>query len=129
MKRFLFAFCPLILFSCSKKEETSSSGSMDMSTQAPETAQPKVTGDQTKPGYQLISSSDCMSCHKDNAKFIGPSYKEIADKYSVQDEAYLAEKIIEGGSGVWGQVPMQAHPQISKEEAKKMVEYILTLKK
>ncbi|MEN2435057.1 c-type cytochrome [Weeksellaceae bacterium A-14] len=131
MKKLLPAVLLLLLFSCSKKEESSSipdMGNMMDSSKKTE-SKPAVTGDQSLAGYQMIGSSDCMSCHKDNAKFIGPSYKEIADKYTLQDEAYLADKIIEGGSGVWGQVPMQAHPGISKEEAKKMVEYILSMKK
>ena len=87
------------------------------------------SGDQNLPGYAKINRSDCLSCHKDSEKFVGPSYSEIAQKYSEKDAELLASKIIDGGKGVWGEVPMQAHPQISKEDAKKMVEYILSVKK
>ncbi|GAB0157442.1 hypothetical protein CHRYSEOSP005_27170 [Chryseobacterium sp. Alg-005] len=80
-------------------------------------------------GDQIIETLDCTGCHAVNERMIGPSYQEIADKYSEKDIELLASKIIEGGSGVWGSVPMQPHPQVSKEDAKKMVEYILTLKK
>jgi cytochrome c len=72
---------------------------------------------------------DCSGCHAVNERMIGPSYQEIADKYSEKDMELLASKIIEGGSGVWGSVPMAPHPQVSKEDAKKMVEYILSQKK
>ncbi|AYO58313.1 cytochrome C [Chryseobacterium sp. 6424] len=80
-------------------------------------------------GLALIEGADCLTCHKTDARLVGPSYQEVADKYSEADMDYLAEKIIEGGQGVWGQIPMTPHAGMSKENAKKMVEYILTLKK
>ncbi|SDI40166.1 cytochrome c [Chryseobacterium taeanense] len=80
-------------------------------------------------GEQLVGSLDCSGCHSLSEKMIGPSYQEIAGKYSDKDIELLASKIIEGGSGVWGNVPMTPHTQVSKEEAKKMVEYILRQKK
>lgn len=123
MTRFIPLLALALLCACSKKTEPE--------TEIPAPEAPKISvaeGNKNLPGFALISSSDCMSCHKDNGRFIGPSYAEIAGKYSEADAAYLAEKIIEGGSGVWGQIPMQAHPQISKDEAKQMVEYILSMK-
>lgn len=80
-------------------------------------------------GLVLIEGADCLTCHKTDARLVGPSYQEVADKYSEADMDYLADKIIEGGQGVWGQIPMTPHAGMSKENAKKMVEYILTLKK
>lgn len=80
-------------------------------------------------GLALIEGADCLTCHKTDARLVGPSYQEVADKYSEADMDYLADKIIEGGQGVWGQIPMTPHAGMSKENAKKMVEYILTLKK
>ena len=79
-------------------------------------------------GKVLIDKSDCLTCHKIDAKLIGPSYQEVAIKYKDQKEAVdvLAEKIIKGGSGVWGRVPMLAHSTLSQEDAKKIVEWILT---
>ncbi len=82
-------------------------------------------------GGQLIANSDCLSCHKENQKIIGPSYQDVAAKYEATEENInmLAGKIIKGGSGVWGEIPMTAHPQISENDAKEMVKYILALKK
>lgn len=81
-------------------------------------------------GAQLISESDCLTCHKVNDKLIGPAYKDIAKKYSKTDKdvAYLAGKIIKGGSGVWGDIPMTPHPAVGEEDAKEMAKYVLSLK-
>lgn len=80
-------------------------------------------------GRQLIQKSDCKACHMDDARIIGPSYLEVAEKYEENDTTitYLANKIIQGGSGNWGEVPMTPHPQHSQEEAEEMVKYILSL--
>ncbi len=80
-------------------------------------------------GLALIEGADCLTCHKVDAKLVGPSYQEVADKYTHADIDKLAQKIIDGGVGTWGQIPMTAHAGMSKDNAKKMVEYILTLKK
>ncbi|MBW8359720.1 MAG: c-type cytochrome [Weeksellaceae bacterium] len=80
-------------------------------------------------GLALIEGGDCLSCHKVDTKLVGPSYQEVADKYNEADIDQLATKIIDGGKGVWGEIPMTPHAGMSRENAKKMVEYILTLKK
>jgi cytochrome c len=77
---------------------------------------------------ELIAGSDCLTCHKVRDKLIGPSYEEIAKKYTSKDIDTLASKIIKGGSGNFGSVPMTAHPSIPKEDAKEMVKYILSIK-
>jgi cytochrome c len=81
------------------------------------------------PGKSLIDKSDCKSCHLLNERSAGPGYKEVAAKYSHDKDAVdkLAAKIIKGGAGVWGTTEMAAHPQISVDDAKKMVAYILSL--
>jgi cytochrome c len=81
-------------------------------------------------GKQLIAQSDCLGCHKEQEKLIGPSYAAIAKKYENTPEniSLLGGKIITGGKGVWGEIPMTPHPQISQENAEEMVKYILTLK-
>lgn len=81
-------------------------------------------------GAQLISSSDCLSCHKEKIKIIGPAYEDVAKKYDATEKniEMLAGKIIEGGSGVWGDIPMTPHPALSKSDAEEMVRYILSLK-
>jgi cytochrome c len=122
-KLFLTGCLGLLIFSCSKKENTPIDASSSETTVISESAKNNLSGD------QIMETLDCSACHSANEKMIGPSYQEIAEKYSDKDIELLASKIIEGGSGVWGNVPMAAHPQVSKEDAKKMVEYILTLKK
>jgi cytochrome c len=81
-------------------------------------------------GLELVSKSDCLTCHKIEEKLTGPAYKEIAQKYAGADTAvaYLSKKIITGGSGVWGTIPMTPHPQISQADAEAMAKYVLLLK-
>jgi cytochrome c len=82
-------------------------------------------------GELLIVKSDCIGCHNKENKIIGPSYLDIAAKYPSNDEniALLAGKIIKGGKGVWGTIPMTPHTKITEDEAKAMASYILSLKK
>ncbi|WEK20864.1 MAG: c-type cytochrome [Candidatus Pedobacter colombiensis] len=80
-------------------------------------------------GKLLISKSDCFACHKPEGKLVGPSYADIAAKYTATEAnvTLLSGKIIKGGSGNWGTIPMAAHPKITQVEAKKMVKYVLSL--
>lgn len=86
---------------------------------------------QQSEGEKLISKMDCVGCHKLDKKLIGPSYVDIAKKYDLNDKNinYLSTKIIKGGSGVWGAIPMAAHSTLVKDDAKKIAKYILSLKK
>ncbi|NJM26516.1 MAG: carbohydrate-binding protein [Bacteroidia bacterium] len=81
------------------------------------------------PGKVLMDESDCKSCHLIDKKSAGPAYLDVANKYKGQrgSSDYLAAKIIKGGAGVWGTTEMAAHPQISVDDAKKMVDYIFSL--
>lgn len=81
-------------------------------------------------GEQLISGSDCLTCHKVDAKIVGPSYVDVANKYEATEAniEMLAGKIINGGSGSWGEIPMAPHAALSTDDAKEMVKYILSLK-
>jgi cytochrome c len=81
-------------------------------------------------GLELIAKSDCLTCHKVSEKLTGPAYKDVAAKYENTDEnvAMLAAKVIKGGSGVWGTIPMTPHPQLSEADAKQMVKYVLLLR-
>jgi cytochrome c len=81
-------------------------------------------------GKRLMDLSDCKSCHMTDKKSIGPSYLDIAAKYprNRENTNVLSAKIIKGGGGVWGEQAMAAHPQISESDAKKMVDYIFSLK-
>ena len=80
-------------------------------------------------GKRLIELSDCKSCHAIDKKSIGPAYIDVAKKYKgvFQAEGKLANKIIKGGGGVWGEQAMSAHPQLKDSEATDMVRYILSL--
>jgi cytochrome c len=78
-------------------------------------------------GRLIMDETDCKACHAVNIKVNGPSYEEIAARYSVKDKNYLIDKIIKGGSGVWGETMMSAHPQLEVSEVGKIVDYILSL--
>lgn len=82
-------------------------------------------------GLEKLKTSDCTSCHMVERKIVGPSYAEVAAKYESTEEnvTMLATKVIQGGVGVWGEVPMPAHPGLSEEDAKDMIRYVLLLKK
>lgn len=81
------------------------------------------------PGKLLIAESDCKSCHLVDQKSAGPSYRDVAKRYAkdVRATEVLSDKILNGGSGNWGEVAMAAHPQLTKGQAVQMVEYILSL--
>jgi cytochrome c len=78
----------------------------------------------------LAQKKNCMACHAVDKKLVGPSYKEVATKYAGQKDAVdkLAQKVIKGGSGVWGPVPMPANAPVSEAEAKTLVAWILEQK-
>jgi cytochrome c len=78
----------------------------------------------------LATSKNCMACHGVDKKIVGPAYKDVAAKYKTDKAGAdkLATKIMKGGSGVWGQVPMPANTQVSEADAKKLVAWILSLK-
>ncbi|MDG1573446.1 ThuA domain-containing protein [Robiginitalea sp. M366] len=82
-------------------------------------------------GKALTQSLDCKSCHKENEASIGPAYNLVSAKYQEgrrnTNLRYLMEKIQQGGSGVWGEVVMPAHPDVSTEEARQIATYILSL--
>jgi cytochrome c len=79
---------------------------------------------------QLATAKNCMACHAIDKKLVGPSYKDVAAKYAGQKDAAdkLEAKVLKGGSGVWGPVPMPANAQVTPAEAKKLVAWILTQK-
>lgn len=77
----------------------------------------------------LAQKKNCMACHAVEKKVVGPAYKDVAKKYAGQDvTAKLASKVRQGGSGVWGAIPMPANPQVSDAEAKQLVAWVLSLK-
>jgi cytochrome c len=78
----------------------------------------------------LAKSKNCMACHAADKKLVGPSYKDVAKKYAGDAKALdmLATKIIKGGSGVWGAIPMPANPQVSEADARKLAAWVLSQK-
>jgi len=78
----------------------------------------------------LAQKKNCMACHAIDKKLVDPSYKDVAAKYAGQKDAVdkLAQKVVKGGSGSWGAVPMPANPQVTEAEAKQLVGWILTQK-
>jgi cytochrome c len=79
----------------------------------------------------LEAQNDCKTCHQIDDKITGPPFRDIANKYAGMPDTivnHLANKVISGGSGVWGQILMTPHPALSQEDAEAIVRYILLLK-
>ena len=78
----------------------------------------------------LAKSKNCLACHSADKKIVGPAYKDVAKKYATQKDAVamLATKIMKGGAGVWGPVPMPANTQVNEAEAKKLAAWVLAMK-
>ena len=115
----------LTFISCGQKEKKTGE---DYGTPTEEpAAQTKV--DVIAQGESLVKASDCKTCHHAINKIIGPSHTDVAKKYDFTEAnvKMLAEKIIKGGTGVWGQIPMTAHTDISQADAEKMARYVLSL--
>ena len=85
---------------------------------------------ESTPGLMLAQQQNCMSCHSVNRPFMGPALHDVAAKYASRTDAatYLAHKIIDGSTGVWGQVPMPANTQLTPDQAATLAGWILTLK-
>ena len=79
---------------------------------------------------ELAQAKNCLACHAMDSKVVGPGFNEVAAKYAGDKgaAATLATKIIAGGSGVWGAIPMPANPQVKEADAKKLAAWILGLK-
>jgi cytochrome c len=78
----------------------------------------------------LAKAKNCLACHAVSNKLVGPAYKDVAAKYAGQKgaEDKLVQKVMKGGSGVWGPVPMPANPQVSEAEARSLVKWVLSQK-
>ena len=82
-------------------------------------------------GEQLAKAMKCYACHAVDEPLIGPPYKAVAARHKAEDkalmEAILARKIIHGGGGTWGVVPMVPNEHVSEENAHKLAKWILSL--
>ena len=118
----------IVLMACGGNKESKSG-------EAATTANASSNNLSSNPDYQkgiaLVGKSDCLTCHKVDEKNIGPAYRDVAAKYENTDAnvKMLAEKIIKGGSGNWGAIPMTPHPALSQEDAEALAKYVLLLKK
>jgi cytochrome c len=139
MKKYLIILSSAFLFACGNEggdKTTTKTDTPATTADAGATAQPSFPAGITQADYdkglQLIAGSDCLTCHQINQKSPGggPPYVEVAKKYEATDDniKMLAGKIITGGSGVWGTIPMTPHDGLPEEDAKTMVKYIMTLK-
>lgn len=128
MKKYLMICGLIAVASCSKEQANPDMDSNVMLEEPAVTVVDSAAAGKHE-GLALIEGADCLTCHKMDVRVVGPSYQEVADKYTEGDLDMLANKIIEGGKGNWGEIPMTPHAGMSKENAKKMVEYIMTLKK
>ncbi len=128
MKRILFLSGVIVLLiSCSGN--SSSSDPFEAKKQAD--AQNAAAHPELAKGKELIANNQCLTCHKEDEKLIGPAYKDVAKKYAGMPDTiitYLASKIIAGGKGTWGDVLMTPHPTLSKDDAETIVKYILSLR-
>ena len=136
MKRILLTSAVALLFiacggSGTEKKDAASAETTSEAAEAATAATTLSDHPDYEKGLALVAGSDCLTCHKVDEKIIGPSYREVANKYDNTEAnvKMLAEKIIKGGKGVWGEVEMTAHPAITQADAEQMVKYILLLKK
>ena len=107
-----------------KEEKTEESGDY-------EAAEPEKASDDDliAQGKALVDASDCKTCHHSTNKIVGPSHTDVAKKYEFTraNITLLAGKIKNGGSGVWGEIPMSPHADLSQGDAEKMAMYVLSL--
>ena len=92
-----------------------------------------LVGAGTAPAFanaELAQKKNCMACHAIDKKLVGPAYKDVATKYVGQKDAVdkLTQKVMKGGTGAWGVIPMPANPQVTEAEAKQLVQWVLTQK-
>lgn len=127
MKRVLISFFALaILVACTN------SSSKEKNNKTANTVKDNSTNPDYQNGLALVAKNKCMTCHTIDDPLTGPPYREVAKKYADMPDtivSHLASKIISGGNGIWGQIFMTPHPDISKSDAEAMVKYILLLNK
>ncbi len=133
-KTFIVIACAALIASCGNGGDTKTDKKDTAATAAPAAA-PAVSAGSEK-ALEMIGSSDCTTCHRlekaSAGAAIGPAYSDVAAKYAPAADSTidrLVKKVISGGSGVWGAVPMTPHPALKEADAKEIVKYILTLKK
>jgi cytochrome c len=125
MKKIICLIAIVALASCGGKKEN-----VQTEEYASEADKPKASSAaQIAEGEALIKASDCKTCHHATNKIIGPAHLDVAKKYEFNEAnvKLLAGKIINGGQGVWGEIPMTAHVGMTQTDAEKMARYVLSL--
>lgn len=133
MKKLLIVSAVAMLFIACGGSGTENKDAAKEEPKKEEAAAPSISDDPVyQEGLALVAKPEnlCLTCHKINEKVIGPSYRDVANKYDNTPEnvKLLAEKVVKGGSGVWGDVAMVPAPGLKIEDAEKMVKYILLLR-
>ena len=132
-KSFIIFGLALAISACGNNKQSNGSGTDTTITTTTTTSSSQNTSVAVKDtlGAALIQKNDCLTCHKLDQKIIGPAYTDVANKYTASPAVIytLANKIIKGGSGNWGNIAMSPHPNLSITDAQEMVKYILSLKK
>jgi cytochrome c len=127
-KQIVFAIAMVMVIASCGSKKTESTNTEDYGT-PDESAAPVASVDVVAQGESLVNASDCKTCHHKTNKIIGPSHTDVAVKYDFTQAnvTLLASKIISGGTGVWGEIPMTPHADISLVDAEKMARYVLSL--
>ena len=123
MKAIIFLVLAACIISCG--------GNSGKDTTTTSTTKEEVKDPEAAKGLELITRSDCFTCHKLTEKNIGPAYADVAKKYKTLNDATMdsiVTQIMKGGKGKWGNVPMMPHPAITKEDAQLMAHYIMSIK-
>lgn len=130
MKKLLIAFTSVVFIISCNNSSTDTGGTDKKSAETSTSPAKEEKDPEAEKGLTLVAQSDCLTCHKLTEPFTGPAYADIAKKYKGEEGVIdsLAEKVIKGGSGVWGEIPMTPHPALSKEDAKAMIHYVLSVK-
>ena len=132
MKKYFVTVAALAIIAACNSGTTT--GSSSDSASGATTAAPAADDVTANPDYQkglaLIAANDCLTCHKVDEKSTGPSFRQIAGKYALNQGNIenLANKIIKGGKGLWGDVAMTPHPNLPEKQAQEMARYILSLR-
>ena len=126
----------VLMAACGNNGETKATENKDTAAAAPSTTPAPASSASSDKALELIAGSDCTTCHRvqkeSSGASIGPAYSDVAAKYAPAADTTidrLVKKVIAGGSGVWGTVPMTPHPAMKADDIKSIVTYIMTLKK
>jgi len=129
-KYFITALMVGLIAACSSNGNNSNNSDTTASTSSASSSNDVTTNPDYQKGLALIAANDCLTCHKVDEKLTGPAYRDVANKYENTDAnvKMLAGKVIKGGSGNWGTIPMTPHPALSEADAEQMVKYVLLLR-